>query len=90
MTPETSLKKTIKDWLTIKRYFFWYSLQGLGAQKGIPDIFVLKEEKLYGIEAKSPRGKLSESQQHFKNELENNGGVYIIARSLEDVINVLI
>ena len=89
MTSETSLKKTIKEYLTLKKYFWWYSLQGIGAYKGVPDIFVLHKGILYGIECKSKRGELSEHQQHFQLDMKNNGGVPITARTLEDVMMFL-
>lgn len=85
MTPETSIKKTVKDYLNLKRYFWWYNLAGLGAYKGIPDIFILYEGKLYGVEFKSKQGKLSDYQARFQFNMEKAGGKYIVARSLEDV-----
>ncbi|MFN7088388.1 MAG: VRR-NUC domain-containing protein [Candidatus Paceibacteria bacterium] len=85
MTEETILKNQIKDYLNIKQVFWWYNLQGLGSQKGIPDLFALKNGVLFAIEVKSPKGKLSEAQENFLERIKLNGGTVIIARKLEDI-----
>lgn len=64
-------------------------LQGLGAAKGIPDRIAVKNGIFYGIEVKTPKGRMSEFQQSFRDRLTAAGGVYIEARSLEDVMKVL-
>jgi hypothetical protein len=56
---------------------------------GGPDIFALKEGHLYAIEVKGPRGMQSRQQVVFQHEFEKAGGVYLVARSLEDVTKVL-
>ena len=89
MTKETVLKNQIKQYLDLKHYRHWHNLQGIGSYKGLPDRFVLHKGVLYGIEVKSPTGKLNENQQHFQMELKNNGGVPITARALEDVMMFL-
>jgi hypothetical protein len=40
---------------------------------------------IYGIEVKSPTGHMNENQQAFKEGFENAGGIYVLARSLDDV-----
>lgn len=89
MTPETALKSQIKDYLDLKGVFHFPVLQGLGAVKGIPDRIVVKDGRFYGIEVKAPNGRMSPYQQTFKDRLEEAGGVYIEARSLEDVMKIL-
>jgi hypothetical protein len=42
-----------------------------------------------GIEVKRPGGKQSDHQKHFQESLEAAGGRYILARSLDDVIQGL-
>ncbi|MEK6880386.1 MAG: VRR-NUC domain-containing protein [Nanoarchaeota archaeon] len=86
MTPETALKQQIKHYLQLKRVMFWSNLQGLGAHKGLPDIFALRAGIIYAIEVKTKKGNLSEYQQEFLKEIELNGGISIVARKLEDVI----
>jgi hypothetical protein len=39
-----------------------------------------------GIEVKRPGGKLSPHQERFRDNLQQAGGVYVVAYSVEDVI----
>lgn len=98
MSTEKETQRSIQMWLSAKRYFYWR--QNSGAFKterggfyymgspGAPDIFVVlpPEGKLVGIEVKDLKGKLNENQVVFKANLEKTGGVYLVARSLDDVI----
>lgn len=86
MTPETALKKQTKHYLQLKRVMFWYNMAGIGTYKGLPDIFALRAGIIYAIEFKSSKNKLSKYQQEFLNNIELNGGVAIVARKLEDVM----
>lgn len=89
MTEETEIKKQIKDYLKLKRVFFWYNLAGIGAYKGIPDISAIHNGKFYGIEVKKRTGHLSEHQEEFKIRCEDGGGVYVTARKVEDVMELI-
>ncbi len=55
---------------------------------GSPDIFILKDGKLIGLEVKAPKGKQSEGQIEFQKKMEKNGGIYKVVFSLDDVINL--
>jgi hypothetical protein len=88
MTPETQLKSQIKDYLDLKGIFHFPILQGLGAAKGIPDRIAVKDGVVYGIEVKAPKGRMSEHQQRFRDQLIAAGGQYIEARCLEDVMDL--
>ena len=60
--------------------------------KGFPDIMgVLKSKPgmLFTIEVKSKNGKLKPEQVIMREKLEHAGVVYILARSLFDVIEEL-
>jgi hypothetical protein len=54
---------------------------------GTSDLFVLKSSHLYAIEAKSAKGKQSPEQVEFQKRVEANGGTYVLARCVQDVIN---
>lgn len=87
MTEETKIKKQIKDYLNLKRVFWWWNVQGLGSFRGLPDLMAVKDGKIYGIEVKTEKGKLSENQKEFLGTFEARGGVPVVARKLEDVID---
>lgn len=57
--------------------------------KGTPDIIAVIDGKFVGIEVKTPTGRISADQILFKKRLEANGGVYILARCIGDVTNLV-
>lgn len=60
--------------------------------KGISDIIVIHRGIFYAIEVKRENeklGKLSEDQANFGANVVNNGGIYVVARCVEDVKKVL-
>ena len=62
------------------------------AMKGVADILgVLKDGsgRMLAIEVKTPKGRQSADQKLFEKRLTMLGGVYILARSVEDVSAIL-
>jgi len=49
-------------------------------------MLTVRVPKIYAIEAKTLTGKLSEDQKNFKRRWELEGGIYIVARSVDDLI----
>lgn len=86
MTQETQIKHQIKDYLDLKHVFHFPVLQGLGAAKGIPDRIAVKDGRFYAIEVKAKNGRMSPYQEAFCSGLTYAGGIYIEARSVEDVM----
>lgn len=89
MTEETQIKRDIRQYLQVKRIFFWHNLQGLGCFRGLPDFMALKDGKIYGIEVKGKKGMLSKYQEEFLKEFLDYGGIVIVARSWMDVSKYL-
>lgn len=54
-------------------------------QRGAPDILAWKAGKFYAIEVKSPTGRVSPEQTSWHQRFIAQGGVCIVARTLEDV-----
>lgn len=52
---------------------------------GQPDIFACIRGRFVGIEAKTAVGRQSEKQKIWQRNLERAGGIYILARSVDDV-----
>jgi hypothetical protein len=77
-TPENLEKRAIKDYLNAKRYFWWYNVQGLGSFRGLPDIFALRGGKIWAIEVKAKKGKLSSYQVDFLITFKEAGGKVIV------------
>ena len=56
------------------------------APDGTPDLLgVLAPGKAFGIEVKTATGQQREAQKRWQEAWEKRGGIYVLARSLEDV-----
>ena len=55
--------------------------------KGLPDILCLKEGTFIGIEVKMPKAYQSPEQKQFERDIKEHGGEYLVARSVDDVVN---
>jgi len=89
MTPEGSLTKSIRDLLRALGVFHWKEFQSLGSPPGISDILGVYQGKFLAIEVKAPKGKPSLAQTDFLNRVREEGGIAILAYSIEDVIRGL-
>ena len=58
--------------------------------KGQPDIFLILKGRFIGIEVKARTGRQSEAQKQWQRNCERAGGLYILARSVDDVRDRLI
>jgi hypothetical protein len=99
---ESSIQKAIIDYLTLmenqgKCYFFRSGSGMIKTEKGnyfktgkagCPDISLLTKDGFVAIEVKDAKGKLSQAQVEAKNKIESLGGRYIVARSLDDVVEL--
>ena len=97
---EHDVQSVILGWLGAKHYLFWRNNTGATiaeykgkarfirfGKRGSPDIYVLREGKLFGIEVKAhSKGFQSQVQHEFEVEFTKAGGKYLLCFSLEDVI----
>jgi len=86
---EKDVTKSIRAYLSMRSIFHWKVWQGLGSTKGVADIIGIYKGKPLAIEVKTPNGKLSAHQEAFLGNWRNQGGIAIVARSVDDVINAL-
>lgn len=98
MAQEADTQKSILDYLVIKKVFHWRQNSGAvsipGPRNrfvrfgvtGAPDIFAVKDGRIYGLEVKSKVGRLNDNQLQFQIDFERAGGLYFVVRSLEDVL----
>lgn len=83
---EKEIQNMIREYL---RAFGWFVIrhqQGLGCHKGLSDLTAIKNGRTVYIEVKTPRGSQSDDQIQFQADIELHGGLYILARSVEDVM----
>ena len=85
---ESDIQRGIKEYLQWHGWFVVKIHQSLGSYRGIADLFALKNGRHAWIEVKAPAGKMSNDQEKFKAEVEAHGGIYILARGIEDVMNL--
>ena len=96
---EKHIQKEILNYLEAKGIFHYRQNSGGIARggryykfcsiNGVSDIIAIINGIYYGIEVKNEKGKQSKDQKIFEESLKNAGGIYILARSLKDVINHL-
>jgi hypothetical protein len=87
-TPEAVLKKAIKDYVE-QRGGFWSSVQGgAGSKIGDPDLVICYRGRYIGVEGKTYEGTQSDWQKIRMKQIRAAGGLYILARSVEDVADV--
>jgi hypothetical protein len=98
---ETDIQRDICEYLQIKGYFFTrmnntptfdpkrgcYRAMPKYTMSGFPDILILKDGNVIGCEVKTSIGKQSPTQKEFQRLWESAGGAYIVARSVQDVID---
>lgn len=90
VTPEGSVKRAIREYLAIKGWKVIVNHQSLGSQRGIPDLTAIKDALTLWIEVKSPKGgKLSAYQEAFRQMCLDQGHLYCVVRSIEDMEEVL-
>ncbi len=89
LTPETMLKKSIKDLLHSLGIFHFSVLQGLGSYPGTSDILAVYRGRFVAIEVKAPGGHPSGNQRLFLERVRSGGGIAILAYSVDDVIRGL-
>lgn len=55
-------------------------------RKGVSDIIGIHDRRFIGIECKTLSGVLSPDQERFIMDIESNGGIALVVRSLDDLI----
>lgn len=96
---EQEIQKSILEYLTLRRVFAWRNNSGAmpiesnGSKRfirfgtiGSPDIFAIKDGKVYGLEVKKPKGKQSDGQVLFQEGMQKAGGIYAVVHSIDEVI----
>ncbi len=83
--PETGIRRAIVDFLRVHGWKVARLVQSPLSEKGIPDLVAIRCGQTVWIEVKTPKGRLSAHQEAWLQDLEEHGGWWIVARSVEDV-----
>lgn len=93
---EKTIKNQILNWLLHQPSTFAFVCPTTGifdakrgfwrtsSKRGIPDILCCANGCFVGIEVKTPTGRLRPDQKNFADALTQAGGIFILARSLEE------
>ncbi|HLB57751.1 MAG: hypothetical protein A3F67_04195 [Verrucomicrobia bacterium RIFCSPHIGHO2_12_FULL_41_10] len=98
---ETAIKNNILDWLKYKNVFCWLTNTAGNFNKfsnsyyknprllrGVADIVgITNSGRFFCIETKAGKNKQSSEQKDFELKILQNNGVYLLAYSLEDLID---
>ena len=85
---ENEIQSAIRDDLSWKGWYVIRIQQGMGAHNGLSDLIAIKNGRVVFIEVKTPRGKQSEYQIKFEEEITKRGAEYIVMRSAQDVAKI--
>ena len=61
-------------------------LKGLGVQPGVPDLLIVRDGRLFGLELKTERRELSDIQHNTIEAMRTAGAVCGIAHGLDEAI----
>lgn len=86
---EKAITQAIRGLLRSLNIFHWKEHGGLGSAPGVPDIVGCYQGRMLAIEVKTDRGRVSEHQQRFIDNINAAGGLAFVARSVDDVIVAL-
>jgi penicillin-binding protein-related factor A (putative recombinase) len=81
--------KAVRTLLRHHNIWHYKHYGGLYSSKGIADIIGIYQSRYLAIEVKRIGDKLSSEQEKFLKEVEENGGIALVAHSTEEVIKAL-
>lgn len=89
MTPESKIKKQIKEYIRKVGGYITPIPGGAYGDNGAPDLVACINGRFVAIEAKAGQGEQSPWQKLRQKQIENAGGVYIVAYGVEDVVDAI-
>lgn len=88
-TPEGKLKKDIKMMLRARGASYFPIPGGAYGMSGAPDMIACYKGRFIGIEGKTYEGRQSQEQKEREQWIKVSGGIYVLARRVRDVEEVL-
>ncbi len=86
---ETFIRRSITKALRASGWDVTYHLQGVGCRRGFPDITAMRGGITIYVEVKTPTGRQSDYQKEFEKICKAHGCRYILARSVNDIADLL-
>ncbi len=88
-TPEGTIKKDIKHALDQAGVYWTMVPGGAFGRNGEPDMIACCDGRYIAIEVKTPTGVQSDWQKLRQSQIEGAGGIYVLARGVDDVMEVI-
>lgn len=88
LTPEGIIKRDCKRELKANGWYVFHVQQGALSHKGISDLIAVRDCQTVFIELKASKGRQSADQIEFERELKQHGGVYMVVRNIQNLIDV--
>ena len=85
---ESVVLQQVRDYLRLRGWYVIRIQQSLGSHRGLSDLICVKEGRTVFLECKTATGRLSPDQQGFQEAIRASGGEYVVARCLEDVMEL--
>lgn len=82
---ENDIRAAIKEFLELHGWFVWINWQGPFSFKGVTDLTAIRGGEVWWIEVKRPGEQLRPDQARFKELIEEYGGNWLLAESVDDV-----
>lgn len=86
---EADITKAIRDVLKACNIWHFKHWSGPLSLKGISDIIGMINGRFFAIEIKTRKGAFQAGQEEFLRSVNRAGGIGIVARSVDDVIEAL-
>ena len=101
--PEAIIQRHIVQYLWMQKEYFGFTVKnggtfdprigqyransGAGYRRGVSDLVGAWNGQLFCIEVKTATGRLSEHQEKFRQDVIAAGGLHLVARSVDDIVN---
>ena len=87
---ENDIKLQVKQYLSLRGWFHFHLMAGMGSYSGSPDRIAVKGGRVLFLEIKKPVGwKHSDPQKQFQKDIKEHKGEYYLIKSLEDLIEII-
>lgn len=86
---ETSILRAIREMLRYKGWLVIRNQQGMGSHKGMADMVAIKDSITIWIEVKAEKGYQSNYQIAFEQEISTHGGIYVLVKSVDDMVKYI-
>ena len=88
---ERKLKALVVNFLNLRGAWIFHQSMSkkTGGRPGVPDILCCYRGRFIAMELKVRSSKLSPEQEREAERLRNSGGVFVVVRRLEDLVEVL-